>query len=259
MSNRSAGPAPFLDRLTLVPERIEDRSAYPFALPLVRDLQLEFSSAVTFFVGENGSGKSTVLEALAHVLGFPAAGGGRNEIAGGHAPAADPPLARALRPSRRRRIPDGYFFRADFHGHFASLLDQREGDPEFRGDPYTRYGGRSLHTRSHGESFLALMQNRIGDGLYLMDEPESALSPQRQLELLATMALHVQRGATQFIVATHSPILMTFPGAALLSFDDVPVQPITPEETSHVQLTRLMLDAPEHMWRRLWDELECDG
>ena len=249
-------PAPFLDRVTLVRDRVPNWTEHPFNLPVVRDLDLAISSAVTFFVGENGSGKSTVLEAIAALHRFPVSGGGRNELAASHAPGEETGLADVLRPSRRGRLPDGYFFRADFHAHFASLLDARASDPEFNGNPYNRYGQRSLHQRSHGESFLALMQNRIGEGLYLMDEPESALSPQRQLELLATLATYVRTGRTQFIIATHSPILMTFPEATLLSFDEGAIAPIDFEDTSHVQITRMMLDGPERMWARLWRELE---
>src|SRR4030095_3487015 len=120
--------------------------------------------------------------------------------------------ASALRPVFRKRPSDAYFLRSEFQGHFASLLDARKADPDFWGDPYAAYGERSLHTRSHGEAFLAILQNRIRSGLLLFDEPESALSPQRQLALLAQMATLVAAGKSQFIIATHSPILLTFPG-----------------------------------------------
>ena len=136
--------------------------------------------------------------------------------------------------------PDGYFLRAGFQAHFASLLDARSEDPDFTmwgDDPYAAYGGRSLHTRSHGEAFLAILQNRIRRGLFLFDEPESALSPQRQLVLLAHMATMAATGNAQFIVATHSPVLLTFPAARILSFDGEAISEISLEETSHDQIT----------------------
>ena len=111
-----------------------------------------------------------------------------------HGPEEDSALSRALRVSMRRHPRDGYFFRAEFEAHFASLLDARAKDPDFDGDPYARYGGRSLHARSHGEAFLDIIGNRMGQGLYLLDEPESALSPQRQLGLLAMMSDLLGRG-----------------------------------------------------------------
>jgi predicted ATPase len=119
------------------------------------------------------------------------------------------------------------------------------------GNPYDHYGGRSLHTRSHGEAFLAIIQNRFHRGLFLLDEPESALSPQRQLSLLMRMSEMVDNGASQFIVATHSPILMTFPGARVVCFDE-PHLPIIPlEQTSHFQLTRDILNSPARYWKHL--------
>jgi predicted ATPase len=145
---------PYLVRLQLK-EGAADGCEYPFSLPLIRCLDMEFTSPVTFFVGENGTGKSTVIEAIAALCRLPVSGGGRNELAGSHGPDASSPLASSLRPSFRRRPPDAYFLRAEFQAHFASLLDARNADPEFRGDPYDRYGGRSLHTRSHGEAFLS--------------------------------------------------------------------------------------------------------
>ena len=218
-------------------------------------LDIEFTSPVTFFVGENGTGKSTVIEAIAALSRLPVSGGGRNELAGNHGPDTSSPLAKSLRPSFRRRPPDAYFLRAEFQAHFASLLDARNADPDFRmgGDPYARYGGRSLHTRSHGEAFLSILQNRIRSGLLLFDEPESALSPQRQLALLAHMSALVAAGTSQFIIATHSPILLTFPGAQILSFDGDALHPISLEDTSHFQITKGILQNPAAYWKHLQD------
>ena len=139
---------------------------------------------------------------------------------------------------------------------FASLLDARREDPEFLDDPYGRYGGRSLHTRSHGEAFLAILEHRIRAGLFLLDEPESALSPQRQLVVLAHMWSQVSAGKSQFIVVTHSPILLTFPGADLVTFDGGTLARVKLEETSHYQVTRGILHNADSYWkhRRVIDD-----
>ncbi len=247
---------PFLVGLRVRPEGIGSTSVFPFNLRFLGDLDLEFRTPVTFFVGENGSGKSTLLEAMALLCRLPASGGGRNEIAERHGPEEQSPLAQALRPAFRLRPPDAFFLRAEFHAHFASLLDKRAEDPDFGADPYARYGGRSLHARSHGESFLALLQNRIQAGLILLDEPESALSPQRQLALLALMSNLVAEGESQFVIATHSPILLTYPGADIVSFDGGSLQRVALEETSHYQITRGILQSPQSYWKHLRGEPE---
>lgn len=254
VSTMTPQPPPYLERLTLLPERVADPSAFPFAIPSLQGLDLRFRSKVTFFVGENGSGKSTLLEAIAEVCRLPVWGGSRNELADPHGPESRSPLAPALRPSFRKPPRDGYFFRAELQAHFASLLDERKDDPWFLGDPYQLYGRRSLHTRSHGEAFLAVMQGRIGSGIYLLDEPEAALSPKRQLALLAQMAHVAATEEVQFVLATHSPILLTYPGAEILSFDDGPVAPIELRETSHYAITKGILDRPEVIWRHLRPE-----
>jgi predicted ATPase len=243
--------APYLQGISFLNDRVADFTEWPFSMPFVRDLELRFESSVTFFVGENGSGKSTLIEALADVCGLPVSGGGKNESADRHGPELRNPLAHAIRPAFTRKPPDSYFFRAEFQAHFASLLDQRREDPDFQANPYARYGGKSLHSRSHGEAFLALLLNRIDSGLFVLDEPESALSPQRQLTLLAKMHALSEAGTTQFIVATHSPILLTFPGAQIISFDEQRLSVVRFEDTSHYQITKTILDTPERYWRLL--------
>ena len=134
----------------------------------------------------------------------------------------------------------------------ADLLEESERDPEFLGNPYFAYGGRSLHTRSHGEAFMALFEHRLqAGGVVIMDEPEAALSPQRQLTLLALLDAFVNSGNTQIFVATHSPILLTFPGATLLSLTDRGIEETRLEDTSHYQITRGILEAPERYWKHL--------
>lgn len=257
MSGKSSGrPAdpPYLVSVRTLRERVPDENVFPFHLPCLRRLDLKFEKPVTFFVGENGTGKSTLIEAIAALARLPVSGGSRAELEAGHGPENESPLAGALRPSFKNRPIDGYFLRAEFHAHFAALLERRRRDPDFYGDPYRAYGGRSLFERSHGEAFLAILQNRIDEGFFLFDEPESALSPQRQLTLLSLMWDLSRTGASQFIVATHSPILLTFPGADIVSFDGEQLTRVTLEDTSHYQITRGILDNPERYWRYLREE-----
>jgi predicted ATPase len=243
---------PFLQRLSLK-ESAALTDAFPTNLPFVPSLDIRFTTAVTFFVGENGSGKSTVLEAIATLCGLPATGGGRNELADLRAPGSHGELSAFVRGAFRQRPRDGYFFRAEFQANFASVLEEREADPDFDRDPYARYGGRSLHTRSHGEAFLQVFSAWLNPGMILMDEPEAALSPQRQLVLLSKIAKLAGTAEVQFIIATHSPILLTFPSARLLSFDGSQITPIRLEDTSHFQITKGILDSPGRYWKHLVD------
>jgi len=245
---------PYLDGCYLVPERVPDGAPFPFDLPCVQGLDLAFETPVTFFVGENGTGKSTVLEAIAELCGFPAGGGGRDDGIDGPK-AASTQLARALRPRFSRRPRQGFFFRAEMLAGFADTLESRAADPDFMGDPYARYGGKSLHERSHGEAFFEVMKSRLADGLVFFDEPEAALSPQRQLAFAALLDDAVRGGACQVIVATHSPLLLTFPYARILSFDGGGApRVVSIEETSHWRLTRAVLENPARFWKSLRED-----
>lgn len=243
--------APYITSVVRDPNVRLNRKQFPGCLRFASDLHLAFDTAVTFFVGENGSGKSTLLEAIAVKSGFPIAGGGTNEIQETHGLNEKSLLAKSLRVSFSKRPLDGYFFRAELQAHFASLLDFRKDDPDFYGDPYLRYGRKSLHTMSHGEAFLAVMKNRFTDGLFFLDEPESALSPQRQLMLLTIMYDLARQGNTQFIIATHSAILLTYPDARIVSFDDGPLTIVSLNDTAHYQITRGILQTPESYWKHL--------
>ncbi len=245
---------PYLAGVQFRDSGFQSPDRFPFNLPWLGEFELELPSSVAFFVGENGSGKSTLIEAIAALCRLPVSGGSRQENGDFFGPEKESELARELAPVFTQRPRDGYFFRAEFYAQFATLLDLRAQDPDFLGDPYQAYGGRSLHTRSHGESFLELMQNRLSEGLFLLDEPESALSPQRQLTLLALIADRVADGKSQFIIATHSPILLTFPGATILNFDESPLAPIALEETSHYYITKGILDNPQMYWKHLIPE-----
>lgn len=249
--------APFISYVTRNPNVQIDTATFPGNLPFVPQLHLEFDNPVTFLVGENGSGKSTLLEAIAVLSGYPVSGGGTNDVGASHGLNEESLLADALWLAFARRPKDGYFFRADLQPHFASLLDERKADPHFLlernlpADPYARYGGRPLHAKSHGEAFLTLMQNRFSQGLFLLDEPESALSPNRQLTLLALMHEMASHGRAQFIIATHSAILLTYPGARIVSFDDPQLKSVSLADTSHYQITRRILNNPESYWNHL--------
>jgi predicted ATPase len=237
-----------LKALSLLRERIADPAAYPFSVPAIQSLRsLDFNSRVAFFVGENGSGKSTLLEAMAGQFGLGHEGGNRNF----HSRTEDlqldtDPLARALRLSFDKRTGEGFFFRAESLFNLASRIDElgvEEG-----------YGGRSLHAQSHGESFYNVLDYKFRrSGLFLLDEPEAALSPQRQLSflLLLHQTLRDYKDA-QFIISTHSPVLLGFPGAQIFSFDDEHIHEIDYEETAPLQIVRRFLNDRERFLEQLF-------
>ena len=219
-------------------------------IPALQGLErLELSAPVTFFVGDNGTGKSTLLEAVASAWGLNPEGGSRNfrfSTRDTHSS-----LYRGMRLRKGWRQPEDHFFlRAESFYNVATQVEEyRAGD-----DPsvyYRQYGGRSLHEQSHGESFLALVQNRFrGKGFYLLDEPEAALSPQRQLTLL--ICLHrLAREGSQFLIASHSPILLGMPEAEILSFDEGRISPVSYEETQSYQVTEMFLNHREYLLERL--------
>jgi predicted ATPase len=253
-----------------------DETRFPFSVPVIRALtSLRFDTAVTFFVGENGSGKSTLLEGIAGAARLPAIGSA--DIDADATLGAQRELARALRLVWSRKTPRGFFLRAeDFFG-FAKRLSAMRGEFLARiADLEVEYADRSdyakglamgpanasladmerrygldLDANSHGQSFLRLFRSRfVPDGLYLLDEPEAPLSPQSQLALMAMMQDMLAEGA-QFVIATHSPILLAYPGATIYSFDRAPAQVVAYDELDHVVLTREFLNAPERYLRAL--------
>lgn len=227
-------------------------TVYPFNVPSIAELRsIEFSSSrITFFVGENGSGKSTLLEAIALSYGLSLEGGNRNFAFDADVPTADTyPLARALKLSFRPvRTGEGFFFRAETLFNFASKVDELGVD---RG-----YADRSLHAHSHGEASMAVLEYKFRrSGLFLLDEPEAALSPQRQLSFLILMHDTVREyGDAQFIVSTHSPILLGTPGAQILSFDGGAIHPVSYEETPAYQVTRRFLNDHGGFTKRLLED-----
>jgi predicted ATPase len=244
----------FAGRITLLRDRVPDLSVYPFSLPALRDFhQLQLHPKVTFFIGENGSGKSTLLEALAVHLGMNAEGGTENFRFGTRT--SHSCLHEYLRIAKGYKRPQTRFFlRAESYFNVATEMEALDAEPASGPPVVSYYGGQSLHEQSHGESFMALLMNRFGkDGLYLLDEPEAALSPQRQLAALARMHQLVQQNS-QFVIATHSPILMAYPDAQIYAFSEQGIEPIQYEETEHVRVTKEFLDNPQRMLRILMQE-----
>lgn len=233
-----------------MPERFKDPTAYPYNLPVVR----HFSSwrlhpRVTFLIGENGSGKSTLLEAIAVAWGFNAEGGSKNFNFQTTARIASD-LHDALRLTRGlTRAWDGFFLRAESFFNVATQVDAL--------DVVGGYGGKSLHDQSHGESFFSLFLNRFrGDALYILDEPEAALSPQRQMAFLSRLHDLVQENS-QFVIATHSPILMSYPDALIFQIgEDGSIAAVDYKDTAHYRVTRDFLNKPEAMLKVL---LQRDG
>lgn len=241
--------APFLHGIESLPE-LFDQTTYPFNIrAFARGIHLTFRSKVTFFVGENGSGKSTLLEALAECCGFSPEGGNRDHHREAFADRS--PLAQALRLSWRPKVTEGFFMRAESFYDFATYLDEVSN--------LRAYGGRSLHAQSHGESFIALFANRFEQGLYILDEPEAALSPQRQLSFLRIIHDLATPGHAQFLIATHSPIISSYPEAVLYSLDGDGIQEIGYRETKHFVITRDFLNSPERFFKHLFSRPDDDN
>ncbi|MBZ0230709.1 MAG: AAA family ATPase [Deltaproteobacteria bacterium] len=234
----------FLRAIRLMRDRVPTFANYPFSIPAVRALdELELDPKVTFFVGENGSGKSTLIEAIAVITGFNREGGSRN-FSFSTRP-SESVLHQFLRPVRGTGRPkDGFFLRAESYFTVGSEIE--------RLGVVDSYGGVSPHEQSHGESFLALANYRFrGNGLYILDEPEAALSPQRQLSLLKIVHDLVDRTRSQFVIATHSPILMAYPGATIYHLGPEGIRSIAYEDTEHFRITRDFLNGREAFLRHL--------
>ena len=240
--------------------RVQDdlpEDSYLSGLAVIKSLRrmgrLDITKRVTFLVGENGVGKSTLIEGIAVNQGFNPEGGTVNfnfSTEDSHSE-----LHRYLRVSKGMSArKDGFFLRAESFYNVASNIDQMDRIPAPGPSVIESYGGVSLHKQSHGESFMALVANRFGgNGLYILDEPEAALSPSRILELMCYIH-DLEKKNSQFIISTHSPILMAYPGAEVLYLTEEGIQSVSYKETEHYQLTKQFLNAPERMCKYLFSE-----
>jgi predicted ATPase len=242
----------YLLKARMLWDSVEDRSGYPFSLPVLKDFEeIEFHPKVTFFVGENGAGKSTLIEALAIAWGFNAEGGSKNFNF--KSVESNSNLNKHLRLTKGvRRAKDGFFLRAESYFNVATQVDNLGAAHN--------YGDKSLHAQSHGESFFALFDKRFwGNGLYVLDEPEAALSPTRQLSMLVRMHDLIAKNS-QFVIATHSPIILAYPDAWIYQIGATGIQRVAYEETEHYQLTRSFLNRRQQMLDELLrDEKDDQG
>ncbi|MBR0757907.1 AAA family ATPase [Bradyrhizobium jicamae] len=234
-------PAPYLRRVWLDPERIPNRAAYPFVLPLLRDdFELSFDKAITIIVGENGTGKSTLLEGIAVMAGYDDAGGGKGYRPVDHRGAVEKmggTLSQALRASWLPKITHGWFFRAESFFSVARYVDQAALDVGDAPPDFLSY--------SHGEGFLRFFEERCQrQGIFIFDEPESALSPSRQIAFLKLLHRMDASGHCQVIMATHSPMLMAYPNATLLRLTKYGLEPVSLEDTDHYRVMREFCDDP---------------
>jgi predicted ATPase len=237
-------PAPYLRRLWLDQSRVPDPEAYPFCLPFLRDgFELSFDRAITVIVGENGTGKSTLLEGIAALAGYNGAGGGKGYMTVDHSDALEVMggvLSDALRAGWLPKITNGWFFRAESFFSVARYLDKAAIESPMGGGPPPDY-----LSESHGEGFLRFFNERCQrQGIYIFDEPESALSPARQIEFLKLLRLMDRSGHCQVIMATHSPFLMAYPNATLLRLSKYGLEPITVEQTDHFKTMREFFEDP---------------
>ncbi|MCB2359102.1 AAA family ATPase [Clostridium estertheticum] len=242
----------YLRRLEIKRENVESFSNYPFCLPTIKNLSsLDFHPKVTFIVGENGSGKSTILEAIAIACGFNPEGGTINFNFSSMNTHSE--LYKYIKLVKGVKKPkNGFFLRAESFYNLASNIDEldREGGPKL----VSSYGGQSLHKQSHGESFFAVFMNRFGsDGLYILDEPEAALSPSRQMSMITRIHELVNMGS-QFIISTHSPIIMAYPESTIYEIKDK-MEVVRYEETENYQITKNFINNRDKMLRILTDGL----
>ena len=240
---------------TVTVEETISEDSYLHRIPAIRQLEetpLEFQKKVTFLIGENGTGKSTLIEAIAIACGFNPEGGSKSftfTTSDSHSE-----LWKHLSISRRAHPKDGFFLRAESFYNVATSIDEMDRSG-FGPRVIDAYGGVSLHEQSHGESFLALVKNRFrGNGLYILDEPEAALSPNRLMQLL--VKIHDLEENSQFIIATHSPILMSYPGAQIYELSEEGMCEVDYQDTENYRVTKAFLEKPEVMYHHLFEEDE---
>lgn len=246
----------YLRHAELLRDRVPSFNDYPFSLPAIRNFErIVFEAPVTFLIGENGTGKSTILEGIAAAWGFNPEGGTLNFSFSTHTSHSQ--LHEFLRIARGVKRPkDGFFLRAESYYNVATYIDQLDREEGVKVPLIESYGGKSLHEQSHGESFFAAILHRFGGrGLYILDEPEAALSPVRQMSLLARIH-ELVRQHSQFIIATHSPILMSYPGAVIYQLEGEGLRQVQLEETEHFTVTKAFMNDRKGMLRELLGEEE---
>ena len=239
---------PYLQGIELNRDKIDSFDEFPFCIPTIKELDfLEFHPDVTFFVGENGSGKSTLLEAIAVAMGLNPEGGNKNTnftTERTHSELGD--YLKTIKSYKRPK--DYYFLRAESFYNVATYMDN------LIPPPIQGYGGKSLHKQSHGESFMATITNKLhGNGLYLMDEPEAALSPTKQMTAISVIHELVKKNS-QLIIATHSPILLAYPRAKIYHFSKSGIHETSYEDTEHFEVTKDFLNRHEMMTKILMDD-----
>ena len=241
----------YLRSIELDQTQKRDYKKYPFNISILNtgSFSMELESPLTIIVGENGSGKSTLLEAIALACGFNPSGGSRNNFY--ESISTESELQNHLNLIWNLKLNKGFFFRAETFYNFASEIDDLKRNPG-GGNAYEPYGGKSLHQQSHGESFLSLFMNRLNQGIFIFDEPEAALSPQRQLSFLSVLDERLESKECQFIISTHSPILMSHPKANIFMITPQGLRKTTYKETEHYQITKDFLNSPETFHRALF-------
>ncbi|WP_406687119.1 AAA family ATPase [Rossellomorea vietnamensis] len=247
---------PYIRSVSLKREDIPSLHSYPFNIPSIRFLKdLSLHPNVTFIVGENGMGKSTLLEAIAMAIGFNPEGGSLNFTFSTYDSYSN--LDQYLKVVRGIDRPqDGFFLRAESFYNVATNIEEMDRDPMAVPKIIDSFGGKSLHEQSHGEAFFSTFMNRFrGKGLYILDEPEAALSPLRQLSMLSRIH-ELVKDHSQFIIATHSPILMAYPSSKLIQLTDNGLSEANLEDTSHYQIMKQFFEDRERMLHHLFKEEE---
>lgn len=241
----------YLISAEILKSKLINQDTYPFNIPALQEIdRLDFHKNVTFLIGENGSGKSTLLEAIAIECWFNPEWGSQNFHFSTHESHSE--LSKYIRIAKWVKKPrDWYFLRAESFYNVASNIDKLDSDPSFWPPIKDSYWWISLHQQSHGESFFSLFQNRLfWNGIYIFDEPESALSPQRQLAFLVQLDNLIKENS-QCIIATHSPIILSYPQSKIFELSDTWCREVSYEESSHYQLYKTFMDSPQSMIHKL--------
>lgn len=244
----SISEKPYLRRIERDFKKQYSSDAYPFNIPVIQKIKhIDFHPDVTFFVGENGIGKSTIIESIAVALGYNAEGGNKNVQFSTKNTTS--PLSDHMRLIKSYKKPrDGYFLRAESLYNVASYMD------EIAPEAMQGYGGKSLHARSHGEAFLSVLVDKFkGNGLYILDEPEAALSPSRLIQTLKVIDNLVKKNS-QFIISTHSPILLAYPNAKILELSEYGIEEVSYTETTQYALTKRFLNNYEQELKRILND-----